>query len=120
MSTTGVFHGRPSSFHLPKPPAIDDDIVVAELLQGLRGEGTAHTAGAVHDDLGVLVEQPDLDLRLEVTARDVNGVGQRALVVFVGLTNIEHDCARGDLVGSRAGVDLADLGLRGVRADLGR
>ena len=61
-----------------------------------------------------LVEQPALDLRLEVTARDVDGVGQRALVVLVGLAHVEHDGAVSDALGCRRRIDLGDLGLGGA------
>ena len=107
------FHGRPSSFHRPKPPAIDDDVGVAELLQRAGGERRAHAAGAVDDDRRVLVGEPALDLGLEVAAGDVDGAGERALVVLVGLADVEHERAGGDALGGAVGVDLGDLGLGG-------
>src|SRR4029079_10966063 len=42
------------------------DVGVSELLHGLRGECAAHATRAVDDDLGVLVEQTALDLRLQM------------------------------------------------------
>ena len=39
--------------------------------------------------------------------------GQGALVVLVGLADVEHDGAGGDALGGAGGVDLADLGLGG-------
>ena len=52
-----------------------------------------------------------LDLRLEVAAGDVQRAGQRALLVLVGLADVEQHGARTSpqLVGV-GGVDLADLG----------
>ena len=97
------------------------DVGVAELLQGLGGEGRAHAAGAVDDDGGVVVGDLALDLALEVAAGDVEGAGQGALVVLVGLPDVEHDGAGpadGGLGGG--GVDLADLGLASGRGGRGR
>ena len=85
---------------MPKPPISDETVGVTELLHGLGREGAAHAAGAVDDDLGVLVEQATLDLRFEVTTRDVDRVGQRTLVVLVGLADVEHDRAGRDALGS--------------------
>ena len=100
---------------LPAPEAAGHrhDVGVAELLQRLGREGRAHAARAVHDDGRGLVEHLALDLALEVAAGDVERAREGALVVLVGLADVEHHGARrpAGLVG-RGGVDLADLGLR--------
>ena len=61
-----------------------------------------------------------LDLRLEVAAGDVDRAGQRALVVLVGLADVEDGqrapSALRRSVGGR-GVDLGDLGLGRRRAE---
>ena len=85
-----------------------------ELLHRLGGKRAPHAACAIDDHLGVLVEQLALDLRLEVTAGEMNRVGQCTLVVLVGLTYVEHDRSRCDVVGSGGRVDLGDLGLCGA------
>ena len=60
----------------------------------LAAKARAHAARAVDDDGRVVVEQAALDLALQVAAGDVDGAGQRTLVVLVGLTDVEHDRAR--------------------------
>ena len=52
-----------------------------------------------------------LDLRLEVATGDVQRAGERALLVLVGLADVEQDRAgqAAHVVGG-GGVDLADLG----------
>jgi hypothetical protein len=83
---------------------------VAKFLQGLRRERAAHAAGAVHNDLLVTVSGLRLDLCLQVAARDVQHVCERALVVLVGFAHVEHEhVTPGDaLLGILRG-DLDDL-----------
>ena len=57
--------------------------------------------------------QATLDLGLEVAAGDVQRAGQRALVVLVGLADVEHLRTGVDALGGTGGVDLGDLGLGG-------
>ena len=44
--------------------------------------------------MGVVVGDPALHLALEVAPGDVDGPGQGALLVFVGLPHVEHHRAR--------------------------
>ena len=99
---------------LVEPAGDGDDVGVAELGEGLGGEGGAGAAGAVHHERGRLVGDPALDARLERAAGDVDGAGDGALLVLVGLADVEDDRPRSaaQLVGGGS-VDLADLGLRG-------
>ena len=69
------------------------DVGVAEVLEGLGGEGGADAAGAVDDDRRVVVGQAALDLALQVAPGDVERARQGALVVLVGLPDVEHDGA---------------------------
>ena len=68
------------------------------------------------DQRRVVVRYPALDRCLERAAGDVQRAGDGALLVLVGLADVEHDGARllAQLVGL-GGVDLADLGLGGVQ-----
>ena len=63
---------------------------VAEVLHGLGREGRPHPAGAVDDDRARLVGQLALDLELEVAPGQVDGVGDGALLVLVGLADVEE------------------------------
>ncbi len=63
------------------------------------------------DDRGVAVDDPVLDLALEVAPGDVDGAGQGALLVLVGLSHVEHHGAVADGIFGGAGVDLADADL---------
>ena len=83
---------RPS-FVLPAPESAVHRLRagVAELLHRLHGERRSHAAGAVHDDRCVLVGDAAFDLGFEVAARDVDGAGDRAFVVLVGLADVEHE-----------------------------
>ena len=66
---------------------------VAELLHGLGGERRADAAGAIDHHVGRLVGDPALDRGLEVAPGQVDGAGQGALLVLVGLAHVEHDRA---------------------------
>ena len=100
---------------LPPPEPADhrDDVGVAELLQRAGGERRAHPTGAVDDERCVLVGEPALDLRFEMTAGDVHGAVEGPGVVLVGLADIEHGGAIGDQRSRTRGVDFADLRLGG-------
>ena len=97
-----------------KPPDHRGDVGVAQLLEGLGGEGRAHAAGAVDDDGRVLSGiRPSIG-ELEVAPGHVDRAGHGPLLVLVGLAHVEQRVvieARGDLVG----VDLADFSLGGVQ-----
>ena len=87
-------------------------VAVAELSQGVGSESRAGPAGAVDDDVGVVVDDPALHLALEVASRDMDGPRQGALLELVGLAHVEHHRARLLDVGSGVGgVDLAYAGL---------
>ena len=66
------------------------DVAVAELLEGPRRERRAHAGRAVDDDASGLVGQATLDVELELAPRDVHGAADRALVVLVGLADVEE------------------------------
>ena len=101
---------------LVEPAGHGGHVGVAELGQGVRGERRAGAAGAVDDDVGVVVGDPALDLALQVAPGDVHRTGERPLLVLVGLPHVEHDGpGLGHLVGRAGGVDLTDAGL-GVAA----
>ena len=68
-----------------------DDVLVAELLERLRGEGRAVAAGAVDDDRLRAVGRGALDPRLEEAARDVDGAGDVALVPLVRLADVDEE-----------------------------
>ncbi len=97
----------------PVEPADDRGHVgVAQLLHGLGRERRAGATGAVGDDVARLVRDPTLDGGLERAPGDVEGTGQRALLVLVRLADVEDDgVAAGDLVFGLGRLDLADLGL---------
>ena len=88
-----------------------DDVGVAELGERLRAEGRAGAGGARQHDALALVGCLGLDARLEETARNVHGFGNRALLVLVGLTHVDQQrrLRGGELVGQLACVDLGDL-----------
>jgi hypothetical protein len=107
--------------HLPRPalvlPLVEaaleaDDVGVAELAEGDRGVGGAHAAGAADDDLGRPLGDLTLDVGLEPAARDVERPGDRALLVLVGLADVEHQRRPKPRFRGRS-VYLLDLGLRG-------
>ena len=88
-----------------------DDIGVAEIGQRLGAEGRACAGGAGEDDAPALVRRLGLDAGLEESARDVDGLGDRALLVLIGLAHVDEErrLRRGELVGQLARVDLGDL-----------
>ena len=97
------------------------DVGVAELGERLGRERRPDAGGAVDQDLGVLVGDLVLDVRLELAPGDEDGARDRALGVLVGLAHVEDDdvgvgVAQGLGFG---GLDLADLGLGGRRAARG-
>ena len=73
----------------------------------MAANARADAAGAVDDDRRGLVGQPALDLRLEVAAGDVHGARDRALVVLVGLADVEDDRAVGDALGGGPAVSTS-------------
>ena len=90
-----------------------DDVLVAELLERLRGERRARAAGAVDDDRPRAVGRRLLDPRLEVAARDVVGAGDVTVVPLVGLADVDEERRLGTvekLAGPRS-VHLVDLAL---------
>ena len=97
---------------LPLVEAADHrhDVGVPELLEALRRERRAGAAGAVDDQRGVVVRDPTLDGGLQRSPGDVERIGKGALLVLVGLADVERDRARSlaELV-RLGGVDLADL-----------
>ena len=100
-----------ASFVLPPVEPTDDrgHVGVAQLLHGLGGEGRPGPTGAVHDHVAGLVGDPPLHRGLEGAPRDVHGSGQGALLVLVGLTDIEDHCGTGgDLLGGLGRLDLSN------------
>ena len=73
-----------------EPAGHGGDVRVAELTQRLRRERRPDAAGAVHDDRAIVVADPALDLGLQVASGDVQGVGDGALLVLLGLPYVEE------------------------------
>ena len=96
-------------FPLAEAAGHADDVGETEFAERLCGKSAANAAGAIHDDRRLLVEDSRLHLRLEMTARNVDGAVQRTLVVLVGLAHVEHHCPVGNLLLCARGVNLADL-----------
>src|SRR5262249_40106226 len=88
-----------------------DDVLVAHLLERLRGEGRAVADRAIEDDRLTRVRGGALDARLEVAARDVHSPWDVALVPLVLLADIDDErLASFDQLAGACGVDLGDLG----------
>ena len=87
-------------------------MLVAELLERLRGERRAVAGRAVDDDLRLAVGRDALDPRLEVAAGDVDGARDVPLVPLVLLADVDHERRRVRLqrLGEGGRVDLLDLG----------
>ena len=90
-----------------------DDVLVAELLERLRGERGAVAGLAVEDDRLRAVGGGALDARLEVPARHVDRAGEVAFAPLVRLADVDEERRLGgveELAGAH-GVHLLDLGL---------
>ena len=74
----GTANGRPDSFQRPKPPAIERDVAVAEVLEAARRQRAARAARAVDDDLAVAVGHLLLDPQLQEAAGDETSARARA------------------------------------------
>ena len=85
-----------------------DRVCVAELLERLHRKGRAHPARTHHDHLRVPVGHAVLDVGLELPAGYVDRSGDRALLVLVGLADVEEDVAIGQELLAPGGVDLGD------------
>jgi hypothetical protein len=81
-----------------------DDVLVAELLERLRGEGRAVAGGAVEEDRVGAIGGRLLDARLEVAARDVDRARNPPLGPFVQLAYVDDEGALGASSSSRAWV----------------
>ena len=90
------------------------DVLVAELLERAGGERRARTRLAGDHDRRREVGDDSADARLEVAARDVHGVLDRALVELVGLAHVYENgrLVGGQAGGSFSGADLVDLRLQ--------
>ena len=82
--------GPPVVLPLVEPADQGLHVGVAEVAHGLGREGRAHAPGAVDDDRARLVGELALHLELEVAARQVDRVGDGALLVLVGLADVEE------------------------------
>src|SRR5262249_24304543 len=93
-----------------EPALHGDDVGVAELVQGLRRERRPVSSRALDDEGRGMVGDAGLDVRLELTPRDVQSARNRALFVLVRLADVEpHSTGLlAQLVGFGR-VDLADL-----------
>ena len=85
-------------------------VAVAQVQQCLGGECRSDATGAVHDDLRVLLEQPALDLELEVTTGDVGRPRHGALLVLVRLADVQEG-RRPDEVNDIGGCHFTDVAL---------
>jgi len=83
-------------------------LAVAELLERLHGKRRSHATGTHDNELAVSVGHSVLDVGLELTARNVNRAGNRTLLVFIGLTDIEQRVALSEENFAGIGVDLVD------------
>src|SRR5436189_2523119 len=68
-----------------------DDVLVAELLERLRGENRPVAGAAVEDDRLGMVGGESLDARLEEPARHVDGPRDVALAPLVLLADVDED-----------------------------
>src|SRR5206468_7318478 len=68
-----------------------DDVLVAELLERLRGERRAVAGGAVEEDRLGAIGGRLLDARLEVAARDVDRARNPSLGPFVQLAHVDDE-----------------------------
>src|SRR5207248_2555869 len=82
--------GEAVSLPVGEPAGERGDLLVAELLKGLRGEGRAAPARAIHDQLAPAVADGLLDSGLERAARDVDRARDVALVPFVALADVDQ------------------------------
>jgi hypothetical protein len=92
--------------------AVDvDDVLVAELEQGVGAERAARTAGAVERDRGRAVGDQALDLELEVAAGQRAGARDDAVFVLLGLADVDEDRRglRGEAISELLDRDLTDL-----------
>ena len=98
---------------LAEAPGHAHDVRVSEILERLRRECAAHSPRAVHDDGSGLIDDARLDLRLEVSAGNVDRTGERALLEFVGLAHVEdvHRLLRETSL-DLDGLHFGDLALR--------
>ena len=88
-------------------------VLVAQLLQRLGGERRAVTGGAVDDHGCAAVAGDPFHARLEMPARDVDGIRDVPLLPFVHLAHIDPD---GAVEGARRfRVDLGDRRLRRLK-----
>ena len=88
-------------------------ILVAQLLERARREGRPRTRLTGDHDRSREVGDDAADARLEVPARDVHGVVDRALVELVRLAHVDEDgrLVGGESSGRVVGADLVDLRL---------
>ena len=93
---------------LVESPGHGRDVRITELPEGLRCQNRARAAGAVDDDLAVLVGDSPLDLKLEEAPRQVHSAGHGPLGVLVGLSNVEEERLVPNGVGG-GGIDFHDL-----------
>jgi hypothetical protein len=83
-------------------------------LKSLGGEGAAGATGAVDGNGGFFVGQATLHGEFELTTRDVNRVGEGALFIFVGLTDVK-DREVIEVRRHLLGRNFTNLSLRGVQ-----
>src|SRR4051812_19737014 len=90
-----------------------DHVLVAELLERLRGEGRAVAGGAVEEDRLGAIGGRLLDARLEVAAREVDRARDTALGPLVQLADVDDERAlrRVEQLARPRDVDLVDLRL---------
>src|SRR5205814_3129845 len=90
-----------------------DDVLVAELLERLRGEGRAVAGGAVEENRLGAIGGRLLDARLEVAARDVDRARNSSLGPCVQLAHVDDERTPvcGEQLARLGDVDLVDLRL---------
>src|SRR3954451_2398133 len=89
-----------------------DDVLVAELVERLRGERRAGAGGEVEEDRLGAIGGRLLDARLEVAARDVDRAPNPSLGPFVQLADVDDERGLGvEQLARLRDVDLVDLRL---------
>jgi len=86
--------------------------VVAQFGEGYRGECRADPPGAHGHNRLVVVDDPVLDVALQVAPGDVQRARDRSLLVLVGFTYVEQQPAVGQQGLSTGRVDLVYVGPR--------
>ena len=86
--------------------------VVAQFGEGYRGKCRTDPPGAHGHHRLLVVDNPILDVALQVAPGDMQGARDRSLLVLVGFTYVEQQPAVGQQSLSAGRCDLVDVGPR--------